>query len=164
MAFTMEYTGTHRDVTYALTVATDSDSTDVGLDLLGTDSEGQVVAEGSLRLPAGGATETAALLNQALTAIATLEGKRPRKRVGNSFAPWTPPQDKALYDDWLRQRPDTPATTAIRELATTRQRSPAAIRARLARIGCDPDVAGRLLSPEAAELVGRDATSPSTMD
>jgi hypothetical protein len=34
------------------------------------------------------------------------------------------------------------------------QRSPTAIRARLARVGCDPDIPGRELSAAAATLLG----------
>ncbi|MGQ0839690.1 hypothetical protein [Actinokineospora sp.] len=156
MTFTMEYTSKLRDITYALTIAA-QDGGDLGLDLVGADDAGSIVAEGTLRLPAGGATETAKLMQQALTAISTFEGRRVRRRVGNSHAPWTSEQDTALRVEWLTLATHTPATSAIRELAAARERSPAAIRARLARVGCDPDVAGRLLTQETAELVGRDA-------
>lgn len=161
MAFTMEYTSTHQDTTYALTVST-LDGGGMTVALTGAAETGDQVAEGALRLPPGGATEAARLLHQALTAMATLEGRRRPRRAGsapNSHAPWTPDQDAALREDWLAHPATTPSSAAIRELAAARQRSPAAIRARLARIGCDPDVPGRLLTEEAAALLGRDATA-----
>jgi hypothetical protein len=156
MAFTMEYASTVHGVTYALTAT--NDGTSIDLELLGADGT-EIVAEGTIRLPPGGATAAALLVQRALTAIATFEGKRVRQRIGNSHARWTPTDDADLRAEWLTQVATTPATSAIRALATARQRSPAAIRARLARLGCDPDVAGRLLAPEAAEVLGRDAVA-----
>ncbi|WP_436493212.1 hypothetical protein [Actinokineospora sp. HUAS TT18] len=157
MAFTMEYTSTVHGVTYALTAVDNGAAVD--LDLVGTGDAGEIVAEGQVRLPPGGATAAAGLIRTALTAIATFEGRRPRTRVGNSHARWTQPDDESLRTDWLSYPPSTPATTAIRELAAARKRSSAAIRARLGRVGCDPDVAGRLLTAETASLVGRNAVA-----
>jgi hypothetical protein len=74
---------------------------------------------------------------------------RPRpprgRRAGpaNSHQPWTPELDAELRDTWLAAVP--PASPRIGELAEAMSRSRNAIRARLARIGCDPDVPGRLL-------------------
>lgn len=152
MAFTMEYMSTVHGVTYALTASPTS------LELIGAAENGDIVAEGTIRLPPGGATEAAGLVRQALATIAIFEGKA-RPRVANSHARWTPDDDDSLRTDWLAEPSSTPATVAIREMAKSRQRSPAAIRARLGRIGCDPDVAGRLLSAETAELLGRDAVA-----
>ncbi|CRK60953.1 hypothetical protein [Alloactinosynnema sp. L-07] len=157
MAFTLEYNSTVNGVTYALTAV--DDGTAVDLELIGAAESGDIVAEGKVRLPPGGATAAADLVRTALTAIATFEGKRTRTRVGNSHARWTPADDAVLHADWLRYPPSTPAVDAIRELATARQRSSAAIRARLGRLGCDPDVAGRLLSAEAAAVVGRNSVA-----
>ncbi|GLZ40699.1 hypothetical protein [Actinokineospora sp. NBRC 105648] len=157
MAFNLEYTSKHRDVTYALTIAAEQDG-DLGVDLVGTNDNGTVVAEGTLRLPPGGATETARLLREALGAISTFEGRGKRTTVGNAHARWTPDQDSALREAWLSQPPTASASEVIRALAVERERTAASIRARLPRVGCDPDVAGRLLTAETAALVGRDAT------
>ncbi|HVK21453.1 MAG TPA: hypothetical protein VM677_08860 [Actinokineospora sp.] len=157
MAFTLEYNSTVQGVTYALT-AVDT-GTSVDMDLIGAAESGEIVAEGTIRLPPGGASAAADLVRTALTAIATFEGKRGRPRIGNSHARWKPADDTALHADWLAYPPSTPAFDAIRDLAAARQRSPAAIRARLGRLGCDPDVAGRLLSAEAAAVIGRDSVA-----
>ncbi len=158
MAFTLEYTSKRHDVTYAMTIAA-ADGGELGIELVGADEHGAVVAEGSLRLPPGGATETAKLLREALAAIAGFEGRRVRRSAGNANQPWTADLDTALREAWLAQPPTTPATELIRALAAERERTPAAIRARLPRLGCDPDVSGRLLTEETATLIGRDAVA-----
>ena len=156
MAFTLEYTSTARDITYTLTVNADAEGA-LAIDLTGEDPEGTTVAEGTLTLPPGGATESARLLHQSLTAIAGFEGRRVRRSVGNANQRWTPDEDTALREAWLSHPPTDPATEVIRTLAAAHQRSPAAIRARLPRLTCDPDVTGRLLTETTAALIGRDA-------
>ncbi|GGS17627.1 hypothetical protein [Actinokineospora fastidiosa] len=157
MAFTLEHTATHRTTTYRLTVTADAGQ--LTLDLHGSSETEGVVADGTIRLPVSGTAETARLLTRALTAAGAFDSTRKRGTAPNSHAPWTQDQDTALRADWQTYKETTPATTAIRELATARQRSPGSIRARLSRIGCDPDVPGRLLTPETAELIGR--TTPA---
>ncbi|MGX7823540.1 hypothetical protein ACTG9Q_00440 [Actinokineospora sp. 24-640] len=157
MAFTLEHTATHRTTTYTLTVTAHDDG-HVSLDLLGlTDADG-IVAKGDLSLPPGGAAQASKLLTRALTAISALEGRRRVGSAPNAHAPWDHDQDAALRGAWQSYPETTPATSAIRELATARQRSPGGIRARLSRLGCDPDVPGRMLSPESASLLGRTTT------
>jgi len=157
MAFTLEYTSTARNITYTLTVNADTEGA-LAIDLTGEDESGTKVAEGTLTLPPGGATESARLLHQSLTAIAGFETRRPRRStVGNANQRWTPDEDTALREAWLSHPPTDSATEVIRSLATTHQRTPAAIRARLPRLTCDPDVSGRLLTETTAPLVGRDA-------
>ncbi|PPK65905.1 hypothetical protein V5P93_000202 [Actinokineospora auranticolor] len=156
MTFNLEYQSKRQDVLYTLTVTTD-DSGELGIGLTGADPDGTVVAEGILRLPPGGATETAKLLRESLDAISGFEGRRTRRKTGNSHQPWTIEQDTTLREAWLSHPPSTQAPELIRELAEDRARTPAAIRARLPRVGCDPDVPGRLLTKESAALVGRDA-------
>ncbi|WP_156758499.1 hypothetical protein [Actinokineospora pegani] len=158
MTFTMEYTSTARDTTYTLTVTADADGA-LEIDLRGDDPAGSTVAEGTLALPPGGATEAARLLHQSLTAIAAFEGRRVRRSVGNANQRWTADADATLREAWLAHDPATPAVEVIRALATAHQRSPAAIRARLPRLGCDPDVTGRLLTESTASLLGRDAVA-----
>ncbi|GAA3024855.1 hypothetical protein Aglo01_17840 [Actinokineospora globicatena] len=158
MAFNLEYTSKRQDLSYALTVAADDDG-EIGIDVIAKDDHGGVAAEGTLRLPPGGAAETAKLLREALVAITALENKR--RVVGNANQPWSAEQDSTLREAWLAHPPSRSATEVIRELATLRQRSPAAIRARLPRVGCDPDVSGRLLTEASAAIVGRDAVIAS---
>ncbi|WP_157440485.1 hypothetical protein [Actinokineospora inagensis] len=157
MAFNLEYTSKRQGVSYALTVSAHDDG-DLDIEVAARDGRGVVVAEGSLRLPPGGAAETAKLLREALVAITAFEGRRP---VGNANQPWSAEQDSTLREAWLARSPATPAPDVIRELAAERKRSPAAIRARLPRVGCDPDVAGRLLTEATVTLVGRDAVIAS---
>jgi hypothetical protein len=81
------------------------------------------------------------------------DGLRTRSRTVsdrpvNSHQPWNPELDNQLQDTWLAATP--PATDRILELADAMGRSDRAIRARLARLGCDPDVPGRMLSDLAA--------------
>jgi hypothetical protein len=64
--------------------------------------------------------------------------------------PWTPDLDMSLKGAWLNATDTTPAFDLIGELAKEMGRSRNSIRARLARVGCDPDVAGRALREEEA--------------
>ncbi|WP_156893277.1 hypothetical protein [Actinokineospora enzanensis] len=160
MGFNLEYTSKRHDISYALTVTANDDG-DLGLDLAGHDHTGTLVAEGALSLPPGGAAETARLLREALDAISHFEGRRARRFTGNANQRWTAEQDGALREAWLARPASAPAGEVIRALAGERLRSPAAIRARLPRVGCDPDVAGRLLTAATAELVGGDAVIAS---
>ena len=98
----------------------------------------------------GGAT-IGKLLSRVLGAHTRLRG-RP-SRYANANQPWTDPLDAQLRTAWLTPT-DTPSPALIRSIADDMQRSPTAIRARLARVGCDPDVPGRELSPTAATLLG----------
>jgi hypothetical protein len=66
-----------------------------------------------------------------------------RSGPANSHQPWTPELNAQLRDTWLAAEP--PASARISEIAQAMGRSRNAIRSRLARIGCDPDVPGRLL-------------------
>ncbi|MGW5050702.1 hypothetical protein [Actinokineospora sp. NPDC004072] len=152
MAFTLEHTATHRNTTYRLSVTSEEGS--LTLDLHGASPDGDV-ASGTIRLPVTGSAEAARLITRALTAASAFDGTRKRGTAPNSHAPWTLDQDTALRADWEAYPESTKAATAIRELAAARQRSSASIRARLSRIGCDPDVPGRLLTPETATLIGR---------
>jgi hypothetical protein len=154
MAFTLEHTATHRSTTYTLSLTAHDDG-QVTLDLRGVSADGSAEADGALRVPHAAAADVARLLTRALTAAGALGGAaRKRGAAPNSHAPWTSELDSALRAQWLALGESTPAGAAIRELAAARQRSPGSIRARLSRIGCDPDVPGRSLSAETAELIG----------
>ncbi|MFE2755921.1 hypothetical protein ACFXGA_28360 [Actinosynnema sp. NPDC059335] len=135
---------------------------ELSVDLAGVDSSGALVAEGNLRLPAAAGAKIGKLLAQVLEALGRLSGPASgsaRDRPANANQPWTADLDDALRADWLAATGDTPTVELIRSLAARLERSPTSIRSRLARVGCDPDVPGRALSAEAAEVFrvqGRD--------
>ncbi|GAA3865005.1 hypothetical protein GCM10022243_34060 [Saccharothrix violaceirubra] len=83
---------------------------------------------------------------------------RPPRRSGpaNANAPWTPALEAELRESWLATDPAETPETARKTLATHFARSPTAIRARLLRLGCDPEAPGRTCDPaRAAELKRR---------
>ncbi|SDG22292.1 hypothetical protein SAMN05216553_106252 [Lentzea fradiae] len=145
------------EVTYRLSATTDSAESLV-LDLSGALDSGEAVAEGRLRMPVEGSATVGKLLTRVLTAHSRL---RPRpSRHANANQPWTEALDTQLRTTWLTPTTDT-APTLVKSLAETLQRSGTAIRARLAKVGCDPDVPGRELSATGAALLGR---SPGTAE
>ncbi|WP_214405707.1 hypothetical protein [Pseudonocardia lacus] len=74
--------------------------------------------------------------------------RKPRPGPMNGRVPWTPDLDMTLKGAWLNASDTTPAFDLIGELAKEMGRSRNSIRARLARVGCDPDVPGRVLREE----------------
>ncbi|WP_309118045.1 hypothetical protein [Saccharothrix sp.] len=140
--------------TYLLRAAADPD---LSMELTGIDTSGATVAEGTLRLPADASATVGRLLAQVLEALGKLGApppRSPRSRPANANHPWTDDLDAHLRATWLSASPLTPTTDLIRTLARDHQRSATSIRARLAKVGCDPDIPGRLLSPEAADVLG----------
>ncbi|MFD5826477.1 hypothetical protein [Lentzea sp. NPDC060358] len=143
------------EINYRLSATTDSEESLV-LDLLGSLDSGEVVADGRLRLPVEGGTAVGRLVSRVLAAQTRL---RPRpSRHANANQPWTEALDAELRTAWLTATQDT-APALVRTLAVTMQRSTTAIRARVAKVGCDPDVPGRELSAEAATLLGLNSGS-----
>ncbi|MFE9746238.1 hypothetical protein ACFYOT_15150 [Saccharothrix saharensis] len=135
---------------------------DLSIDLTGVDAAGAMVAEGTIRMPADAGAKIGKLLAQVLDALGRLSAPSslsPRDRPANANQPWTQDLDDGLRADWLAATTDTPTTDLIRSIAKRLERSPTSIRSRLARVGCDPDVPGRALSEEGAEVFrvqGRD--------
>ncbi|MFI6097810.1 hypothetical protein ACIA8G_19810 [Lentzea sp. NPDC051213] len=138
------------EVNYRLSATTDTGESLV-LDLLGSLDSGEVIADGRLRLPVEGGATIGKLLSRVLGAHTRLR-TRP-SRHANANQPWTESLDTDLRTAWLAE-PEANASVRIRTLADEMQRSPTAIRARLPRVGCDPDIPGRELSPVAAVLLG----------
>jgi hypothetical protein len=138
------------DVSYKLSVTVDSEESLV-LDLLGTAESGEVVADGRLSLPVEGGGTIGKLLTRVLSAHTRLRS-RPIRHA-NANQPWTQALDDELREAWMRPGSAT-AQDRIRDLAKHMQRSPTAIRARLPRVGCDPDVPTRALSGTAAAMLG----------
>lgn len=138
------------DINYRLSTTVGSDESLV-LDLLGTTESDEVVADGRIRLPVEGGATVGKLLTRVLSAHTRLRS-RP-SRHANANRPWTPSLDDELRKAWLQPGSED-ALDRINSLAKQMERSKTAIRARLPRVGCDPDVAGRELSDTAAALLG----------
>lgn len=145
------------DVNYKLSATTDSDDS-LLLDLFGATEAGEVVADGRLRLPIEGGTAIGKLLGRVLSAHSRMQG-RPNRHA-NANSPWTPTLDDELRTTWMSPG-DSTAATRISSIAKNMQRSVTAIRARLPRVGCDPDVVGRELSPTAAAVLGVKPSAPN---
>jgi hypothetical protein len=138
------------DISYKLAATVDSEESLV-LDLLGTTESGEVVADGRLRLPVEGGGTIGKLLTRVLSAHTRLRS-RPIRHA-NANQPWTQALDGELRDVWLQPGGEG-AVDRINRLAKHMERSKTAIRARLPKVGCDPDVVGRELSDTAAALLG----------
>jgi hypothetical protein len=128
---------------------------DVLLEVFGSDPDGAVVAEGMIRLPVTGGVAIGKLLGRVLDGLTKL-GAPPtaRPQPANAKQPWTPDLDEELREAWLARTDQVPVADLIRSLADRMGRSPTSIRSRLPRVGCDPDIVGRPLSPEAAQVLG----------
>jgi hypothetical protein len=137
--------------TYRFSISTDASGETV-LDLVGTTSDGGVVADGRIRLPSSDGIEIGKTLGRALSAQSRLTGGKPK--ATNAGTPWSDELDEQLKTAWLELTPTDNATKHLKELATAMQRTPTAIRARLPRVGCDPDIPGRQLSLDAASVFG----------
>ncbi|USX56416.1 hypothetical protein [Lentzea sp. HUAS12] len=144
-------------VHYRLSATTESDDSLV-LDLLGTDEEGKVAADGRLQLPIEGGATIGKILGRVLSAHTRLH--RTPTRHANANNPWTQALDEELREAWMLPGHDV-ASERIKVLAKRMQRSPTAIRARLPRVGCDPDVVSRPLSAAGAMVLGVKSSVPS---
>ncbi|MEU4739666.1 hypothetical protein AB0G02_04255 [Actinosynnema sp. NPDC023658] len=139
--------------TYQLVATADPE---LSVDLSGVDTSGALVAEGTIRLPSDAGARIGKLLAQVLEALGKLSAPSTasaRGRPANANQPWTRDLDADLRTDWLAATDDTPTADLIRSIAKRLERSPTSIRSRLARVGCDPDVPGRALSDQGAEVL-----------
>lgn len=137
--------------TYRFSISTDA-SDETVLDLHGTALDGTVVADGRIRLPAADGVEIGKTLGKALATQSRLTSGKPK--ASNAGTPWSDELDAQLRTEWMNLAPTDNATKHLKELAASMQRTPTAIRARLPRVGCDPDIPGRQLSPTAAGVFG----------
>jgi hypothetical protein len=85
--------------------------------------------------------------------------REPRPGPPNSRAPWVADLDAALREAWLAESSATPVDEVLGELAKRMGRSRGSIRARLARVGCDPDVPGRTLRDDPGDPDGSPGSS-----
>lgn len=132
------------DVTYQIAVATRREhdraepNTRVMLTLEAGGPDGEQIAEGSLDLDVAVVDTVAELVaDSLLSAIASGRGPRRRSagRPAQQGRPWSEEMDAELESRWL-------AGESVAEIAAYFERSPGGIRARLPRVGCDPENPG----------------------
>lgn len=123
-----------------------ADGQRVEIALTDHDPAGAAQQCGSFTLPADNLAAVGKLINQVLSGLSTLSGRSGASPT-NASAPWTKEQDDELLERWTSAG-DTHSATALRRiLAEHFGRTTGSIRARLLRIGCDPDVPGRAFIP-----------------
>ncbi|MFI0463671.1 hypothetical protein ACH347_06285 [Saccharopolyspora sp. 5N102] len=123
----------------------------VAVEFTGADADGRVVAEGNLLIAVDGLGDANAFLAQTLDGLAALHSPwatgrgRSRPRPPNAGRPWTEADGERLRERWLSSVGET-ASRLIGELGEEFGRTRGAVRAQLPRLGCDPDVPGRVLA------------------
>ncbi|MCR6490003.1 helix-turn-helix domain containing protein [Amycolatopsis sp. OK19-0408] len=118
---------------------------------------GEPVAEGSLDLDVAVAATVADLVADELLS-ATGGGRVPRRRSAGRPAqqgrPWNEEMDAELENRWI-------AGEGVAEIAAYFERTPGGIRARLPRVGCDPEHPGCYLPVPPSRRTDLDAAEPS---
>lgn len=132
------------DNTYQIVVATRTDvdraepTPRVMITLEAGGPGGEPVAEGSLDVDVAVAAKVADVLADELLS-ATGVGRGPRRRSPGRAAqqgrPWSEEMDAELESRWI-------AGESVAQIATHFERTPGGIRARLPRVGCDPENPG----------------------
>ncbi|TKG59278.1 exonuclease domain-containing protein [Prauserella endophytica] len=109
------------------------------------------------RLKARAADARAAARSWPLLPAATDASRPTRRRLpprpggpANSHASWTPDQEATLRNEWLAADPAAVAETLRKDIAERHGRSPGAIRSRLLRLMCDPELPGHTCDEDRA--------------
>lgn len=110
-------------------------------------SDGAPAASGSITLSPDGLAAVGKLMQQVMAGLSTLNGHGRAPAPANAQAPWTKEQDDELLERWTSAGDTLSATKVRRDLATHFGRTTGSIRARLLRIGCDPDAPGHAFVP-----------------
>ncbi|GAA5170211.1 MULTISPECIES: helix-turn-helix domain containing protein [Amycolatopsis] len=117
----------------------------------GAGPQGDQVADGHLEVAAAAAETLGTVLAEALrhtVGITGAGGRRARARPASQGLPWTPEQDAELESRWI-------TGSSVADIAADFGRSPGAVRARLPRVGCDPERPGEYLpEPPSRRLAG----------
>ena len=150
-------------ITYQIVVATRTDvdraepTPRVMITLEAGGPGGEPVAEGSLDLDVAVAAKVADLVADGLLS-ATGEGRGPRRRSAGRPAqqgrPWNGEMDAELESRWI-------AGESVAEIAAYFERTPGGIRARLPRVGCDPENPGCYLPVPPSRRTDLDGGEPS---
>ncbi|MBB5156129.1 hypothetical protein [Saccharopolyspora phatthalungensis] len=139
------------DITAKGEPAGDDQPATVAVEFTGADADGRVVAEGNLLIAIDGLGDANAFLARTLGGLAALHepwtaGRgRGRPRPPNAGRPWAEADGERLRERWLSSVGET-ASRLVGELAEELGRTRGAVRAQLPRLGCDPDVPGRVLA------------------
>ncbi|SFW87950.1 helix-turn-helix domain containing protein [Amycolatopsis australiensis] len=151
------------EVTYHLAVATRTDGdrvepgTRVMITLEAGGPGGEPVAEGSLDLDVKVASTVAELFADELLSV-TGAGRAPRRRSAGRPAqqgrPWNEEMDAELERRWI-------AGESVAQIAAYFERTPGGIRARLPRVGCDPENPGCYLPVPPSRRTDLDGGQPS---
>lgn len=115
-------------------------SSRVAVDVGASDPDGTPIAEGRIEVDAGAAPALGTVLAGALRAFAGSAGRRRRPADGPAQrgSQWTAELDAELERCWLEGK-------SVEEIAELFERTPGGIRARLPRVGCDPEEQGAYL-------------------
>ena len=151
-----------QEITYQIAVATrtDDDRTEptprVMITLEAGGPGGEPVAEGSLDLDVAVAATVADLVTDGLLAVSGA-GRSPRRRSAGRPAqqgrPWNEEMDAELESRWV-------AGESVADIAAYFERSPGGIRARLPRVGCDPENSGCYLPVPPSRRTDLDGGEP----
>lgn len=112
------------------------------------------VADGQLEVASAAAAALGCVLSETLrhhVAISEPGGRRARARPASQGRPWTPELDEELEKRWIQGE-------SVEEIAVHFERSPGGIRARLPRVGCDPEQPGEYLPEPPSQRSRGDAT------
>jgi hypothetical protein len=149
--------------TYQIVVATRTDvdraepTPRVMITLEAGGPDGEPVAEGSLDLDVAVAATVADLVADGLLSAAGA-GRAPRRRSAGRPAqqgrPWSEEMDAELEHRWI-------AGESVAQIAAYFERTPGGIRARLPRVGCDPENPGCYLPVPPSRRTDLDGAEPS---
>lgn len=107
----------------------------------GAGVQGESVADGQIEVASTAAESLGTVLSETLrhhAAVSASGGRRTRDRPAAQGRPWTPELDAELERRWIAGDP-------VAEIAQHFERTPGGIRARLPRVGCDPERPGEYL-------------------
>jgi hypothetical protein len=103
--------------------------------------EGEFVAEGRIEVDAAAAATLGTVLADTLLSFAGISNpsrRRPGNRPAQQGRPWSGELDAELERSWQ-------AGESVEDIAAHFERTPGGIRARLPRVGCDPEKPGAYL-------------------
>ncbi|TNC19839.1 helix-turn-helix domain containing protein [Amycolatopsis alkalitolerans] len=107
----------------------------------GAGPQGESVADGQPEVASTAAAALGSVLSETLrhhVAITEPGARRTRARPASQGRPWNPDLDGELERRWVEGQ-------SVEEIAVHFERSPGGIRARLPRVGCDPERPGEYL-------------------
>ncbi|HJQ46287.1 MAG TPA: helix-turn-helix domain containing protein [Amycolatopsis sp.] len=116
----------------------------------GEGPQGELVADGHLEVASASAGPLASVLAATLKqqgAMAAPAARRSRDRPPQQGKPWSLQLDAELERRWIEG-------ASVEEIAVHFERSPGAIRARLPRVGCDPERPGGYLPEPPSQRCG----------